>query len=119
MKKIRSRRCGETGETRREGKTYRKSPWRFFFAVTAVLSGGWLAMYAALQRMAAGLTPGMLIGRGGEAASIGIIGGADGPTAVFVTGVSSGPDWDVVLAGAVLVISILAFLRLRRCKGKG
>lgn len=98
---------------------YRKSPWRYLFLVLSVMSGGWLVMYAALLRF------GMLLSTlhwsfsPNEAASIGIIGGADGPTAVFVTGgVSAGLDWDVVLILAVLVASLLVFLRLRRCKPK-
>lgn len=36
-----------------------------------------------------------------EAASIGIIGGADGPTAVFVTGT---PIWLIALAAAAFVV---------------
>lgn len=93
---------------------YRKSPWRWLFLAVAVLSGGWLLLYRVLMGL------GMLLSTlkvSGESASIGIIGGADGPTAIFVAS-SQGPDWDVVLMGIVLVVSILAFLRLRKCKGK-
>ena len=36
-----------------------------------------------------------------EAASIGIIGGADGPTAIFVSG---RPLWMLVVLGAVVVV---------------
>ena len=73
----------------------------------AVLSGGWLAFYGAL----------MLWARHSletEAASIGVIGGADGPTAIFVT--TSGPDWDLVIVGAVLIVSVIGYLYLRRKK---
>ena len=52
-----------------------------------------------------------------EAASIGIIGGADGPTAIFVT-TSPGFDWDIVLMAGLLIGGIAGFLRLRRCKPK-
>ena len=48
-----------------------------------------------------------------EAASIGIIGGADGPTAIIVTG--SPADW--ILAAAVLAVVITAaVLRIRHCR---
>lgn len=95
---------------------YRKSPWRFLFGATALISGSWLILYGALQ----------LYGRKllnnaasfGEAATIGIIGGADGPTAIFVTGKTGLPDWDVILVAAILIGSILAWLRLCRCKKK-
>ena len=98
---------------------YRKSPWRYLFGVMAVLSGGWLILYAILQKF------GMLLNTlrwsfsPNEAASIGIIGGSDGPTAIFVTGKTTVmPDWDVILVALILVVSILAFLRLRRCRQK-
>lgn len=98
---------------------YRKSPWRYLFLVLSVLSGGWLLMYAALLRFGMLLNTLQCSFSPNEAASVGIIGGADGPTAIFVTGgVSAGLDWDVVLIMAVLVVSTLAFLRLRRCKPK-
>ena len=65
--------------------TYRKSPWRYLFAAcaaygTAELLGGLIArlMYLFLRDP-------LLSTSMGEAASAGIIGGADGPTAVFVT----------------------------------
>lgn len=43
-----------------------------------------------------------------EAASIGIIGGADGPTAIFVTG----PDlsWPVIAVSAIIIISLAIFI---------
>ena len=99
---------------------YRKSPLRYLFGAMAVLSGGWLVLYAILQKF------GMLLNTlrwnfsPSEAASIGIIGGADGPTAIFVTGVTTfgTPDWDVILVIAILLGSVWAYLRLRRCKQK-
>ena len=54
-----------------------------------------------------------------EAATIGIIGGADGPTAIFVTGTAApGPDWDLILVSAIALLSAFAFLLLRKCKPK-
>ena len=93
---------------------YRKSPWRFLFLGLAVLSGGWLLLYRVL------LGFGLLLNTlrvSGNSASIGVIGGADGPTSIFVA-TTQGPDWDVVLVGAVLTVSILAFLGLRKCRQK-
>lgn len=92
---------------------YRKSPWRFAFLGAAVLAGVKLASDVIpaivgywVLRIFEWTRP--------EAASIGIIGGADGPTAIFITA----PDWTgPVLALAVLAIGIVGFLRLSRCKG--
>ena len=53
-----------------------------------------------------------LIGCGNEAASIGIIGGADGPTAIFVT---SGANWPSIL-GAIVVAILVAVLIYRNKK---
>ena len=50
-------------------------------------------------------------GCGRKAASIGIIGGADGPTAVFVTG---GPDWQNILGLAVIIVVAAAAARILR-----
>lgn len=93
---------------------YRKSPWRFLFLALAVLSGGWLLLYKVLQRL------GLLLNTlriSGNSASIAVIGSADGPTSIFVA-TTQGPDWEAVLVGAVLAVSILAFLRLRKCRQK-
>ena len=94
---------------------YRKSPWRWVFLAAAILSTAYLALSKLL------LTFGIILSsfrwRPGESASIGIIGGADGPTAIFVTS-APGIDWDVAIIGAIVVVCILAFLRLRKCKQK-
>ena len=50
-----------------------------------------------------------------EAYSIGIIGGADDPTAIFLTA----PVWmHYVIPVAMLVVGICGYLRLRNCKRK-
>lgn len=93
--------------------TYRKSPWRFLFAAVAIwgaaeLLGSGIALAAFLMMK----DP---VFRGAEAASIGIIGGADGPTAVFVTT----PSWTgYVVPVLALVLGIWGYLRLRKCKQK-
>lgn len=93
---------------------YRKSPWRFLFAA--------LAAYGAVELLA-GLSSWILIlvhcGTVGlfskEAASIGIIGGADGPTAVFITR----PGWmGYIVPIMLLVVGTWGFLRLSKCKQK-
>lgn len=93
---------------------YRKSPWRFAFLAMAaygaaeVLAGLWANILYWALRLQAMLTP-------NEAVSIGIIGGADGPTAIFVTR----PIWMHYITPVILlIIGCWGFLRLRRCKRK-
>ena len=56
-----------------------------------------------------------LAGCGNQAATIGIIGGADGPTAIFVT---SGTNWLNLwsLTGIIVVIILVALFLWRRKK---
>ena len=91
---------------------YHKSPWRFAFLALAVyggaklLSGLWANILYWILRLKTILVP-------GEAASVGVIGGADGPTAIFVTA----PLLVYYLIPLVLtVVGIWGFLRLRKCK---
>jgi len=88
---------------------YRKSPWRYLFAAMAaygvvnLLIRVWgqimyWIMQAELRR---------------ESFSIGVIGGADGPTAIFVTT----PAWTTFLIPLLLmIVGIWGFLRLRKCR---
>jgi len=92
--------------------TYRKSPWRWGCLALAVFSGLCLA-YRGL--------PGLLLMLFNKAnnASIGIIGGADGPTAIFVT--TSTTDMAFPSAGIyVLLLSmgLIGFAALGRLKKK-
>jgi len=91
---------------------YRKSPWRFLFAAAAAYGAAellgslwaWI-LYLIFRTQVTSL----------ESASIGIIGGADGPTAIFVTT----PGWTgYILPVRALTIGIWGFLRLRKCKQK-
>ena len=101
--------------------TYRKSPWRFVFLAAAIygtmelLSGIWVNLVYLWYRFQA---EGQVMGLGMtrlESSSIGIIGGADGPTAIFVTA----PVWANYLWSLLLVlIGIWGFHRLCRCKRK-
>ena len=93
-------------------KTGAKRIWRFVFAAMVLL--------AALQLL--GFVACWLIGSvlGGisfsvPAASVGIIGGADGPTAIFVTGMAK-PDWQLILWIVLLVIGMTG---LRKLRGNG
>lgn len=93
--------------------TYRKSPWRFLFAAMAAygmvdILGSLLAwLYVFFTKMEVFLSQ--------EAATIGIIGGADGPTAIFVTT----PGWMHYINPVLfLMIGIFGFRRLSKCKQK-
>ena len=92
-----------------EKKNNGKKTWRVLFLILAVALALWLAGTQAalwlLQNGSVSL---------GEAASVGIIGGADGPTAIFVT--RTGTDWDTVLVIACMVASFAAYLRLGKRK---
>lgn len=90
---------------------YHKSKWRFAFLALAVLSGGWLAFYGGMMLI---LT--LSLRAAAPAQSVGIIGGADGPTAVFVT-TSAGPDWDLILMAGALLVGIVGYWHLRRLGG--
>ena len=99
---------------------YRKSPWRFLFAAMAACGAaellGVLWGYLVYFWYHLVYSEVMCIGATTmESSSIGIFGGADGPTAIFVTT----PIWmQYTLPVLALVIGIWGFLRLRRCKQK-
>jgi len=91
----------------------KKSPWRFAFLAIAAC-GAW----EILGNLAAGILylalPDPVL-TASEAASVGIIGGADGPTAVFVTT----PGWTSwVIPLLMLLIGIWGYVRLSRGKKK-
>lgn len=91
--------------------TYVKSPWRWVFLGLSVLCGCYLAIEGAASIYAYFLTQ-------TAAASIGIIGGADGPTAIFVTASPLSLAGRAAIALAVLLLGILGFRRMSRCKRK-
>ena len=90
---------------------FRKSPWRFFFAGVAAYGA------ARLLKLLLGqiLYWMMQIPVRQETASVGIIGGADGPTAIFVT---SSPAMGNIVTVVLLVVGIWGFFRLSRCLKK-
>ena len=50
-----------------------------------------------------------------KAATIGVIGGADGPTSVFITAAPA-PVWELLLWAALLAVGIWGWLRLKKQK---
>ena len=92
--------------------TYRKSPWRWVCLAVAILSGLCLA-YQGL--------PGLLLMLFNKsynaAASIGVIGGADGPTAIFVTTKTSATPLFMIY-GTFILLGLVGFLLLRKLKQK-
>ena len=92
--------------------TYRKSPWRWVCLAVAILSGLCLA-YQGL--------PGLLLMLFNKsynaAASIGVIGGADGPTAIFVTTKTSVTPLFMIY-GSFILLGLVGFLLLRKLKRK-
>ena len=94
--------------------TYIKSPWRW--VCLAIIIG-------CILSLTLGGTLGVLmhIFNAALTDSVGIIGGADGPTAIFIT---TSPDYQEYIwyqAGItvlILVMSVLGFWRLRRCPRK-
>ena len=92
--------------------TYQKSPWRWVCLALAILSGLCVA-YRGL--------PGLLLMLFNKAnnASIGIIGGADGPTSVFVTTktIYSGLPAETIYA-MLLIMGLIGFVALGKLKKK-
>ena len=102
-----------------DGIPGKKNLWRYLFGAAAVLSGLWLILYAILRRFGLLLNTLKWSFSPNKAASIGIIGGADGPTAIFVAGNTGGnPTWDVMLVVLILIGSIYGFIRLGKSKQK-
>ena len=95
--------------------TYRKSPWRYVFAVCAAYGGAKLLGRLLPNLISLGVRVWDHFSADTMAVSIGIIGGADGPTAIFVTA----PPWAHYLLPAVLLtVGIWGYIRLSRCRKK-
>ena len=88
--------------------TYVKSPWRW--VCLAIIIG-------CMMSFAFGGTIGMLVHllNASVSSSIGIIGGADGPTAIFVTTSNDYIWYRAGITAIILVMAILGFYRLSRC----
>ena len=90
--------------------TFLKSPWRWPCLAVAAVSG-LVLLYGGLSQLLARILTVSIN------ASVGIIGGADGPTAIFVT-TSHGPGYfwfRWVLPVMILVMGLLGYWRLSRC----
>ena len=91
--------------------TYQKSPWRWA-ALAAASLGGLLLMYNGVV----GLLAHMLTEAINASASVGVIGGADGPTTIFVTTSPSGTGW--IVWAMVTVMGLIGFWYLGHMKKK-
>ena len=52
----------------------------------------------------------------GNSSAVGVIGGADGPTSVFVTGVSSMPM--LFILGGVVLVSVIGLVAWLACRNR-
>ena len=91
--------------------THKKSPWRWACLGLSVISA---------LRLAYRYLPGlqlMLFNKINNAASIGVIGGADGPTSIFVTTTKtySGLPAEVIYL-LILIMGVIGFIALSRLK---
>lgn len=90
--------------------TLRKSPWRFAALALGVLG--------ALIVLFEGVWPVALLGAN---ASLGVIGGADGPTAIFVTSVQKEVGFlsaEMLIGALLLLAGVAGYFLLRRCPRK-
>ena len=98
---------------RKQKTTGRKSPWRFAFAALALYAG--VELLLCLAAWLIGNVFGGISFNVTKASTIGIIGGADGPTSVFVTAAPA-PAWHPFLMLVLLAAGVWGFRRLNRCK---
>ena len=95
--------------------TRRKSPWRYLFAACAVFGALSLLESLWMKLICWGVQVWDHFSTDTMAVSIGVIGGADGPTAIFVTS----PPWvHNLIPALMLIVGIWGFLRLSRCRQK-
>ncbi len=92
---------------------YRKSPWRWACLVPMILCALMLAFKGGV-----GLMMFLMNLHVNEASSIGIIGGADGPTAIFVTRTSGSMYLETVILALALILSLIGFYRLGHMRKK-
>ena len=102
--------AGELNEQMKD-YTYVKSPWRW---VCLAIIIGWILS------LVFGGTIGLLVHllNASVSSSVGIIGGADGPTAIFVTTSSDYIWYQTGITAIILIMAALGFYRLSRCPRK-
>mgnify|MGYP003294582986 CR=1 FL=1 len=92
---------------------YRKSKWRWLALAVAAVSGGVFLWRNLVNWLMTALFTLSL----GENASLGVIGGADGPTAIFVT-TTPRTDYGWILTVAVMIAGLAAWWCLGHMKKK-
>ena len=90
---------------------YKKSPWRWACLLLAVISGLTFLCKGVMNLLVAAITF-------AENQSVGIIGGADGPTAIFVTRSPDSAIYSMLMSGLILVMSVIGFYCLGHIKKK-
>ena len=90
---------------------YVKSPWRWGCLLLAVISGLTLLYKGFMNLLVAAITY-------AENQSVGIIGGADGPTAIFVTQSPDSAIYSMLMSGLILVMSVIGFYCLGHIRKK-
>ncbi len=95
-------------------KGKKKKLLRLGAGISGVLALGCLACRGALEWLLQKSLAGELSPAPGEgAASLGIIGGADGPTAIFVTRTAE-PDWLLWTGAGLTLLAVLLWIKQRR-----
>ena len=97
-------------EDRKKKTIDKKKRWRFAFVVMALLGAVQLVGHVACWVIGSVLGG---ISFSVPAASVGIIGGADSSTAIFVTAMAK-PDWQLILWILMLAVGIFGILKLRK-----
>ena len=94
-----------------EEYTYKKSPWRWGCLVLMIIS-----LLCFLFHGSFGLVTALFNFQANH--SIGIIGGADGPTAIFVTAPDGYFTQQMAMAGILFIMSLLGYWALSHIKRK-
>lgn len=85
----------------------KKSPWRFVCLIGAGIAFLLMMWDLFIDTLISGILT-------GANESVGIIGGADGPTAIFVTTTTTGQDWEFILFAGIFILGLAGYFWLRR-----
>lgn len=86
---------------------YRKSPWRFLFLAVAIFAALYLCAFGILHLIHLS-----------DAVSVGIIGGADGPTSITVTTREVSPLPRFMICVGMILAGLFGYWKMRHCKKK-